>query len=190
MTPEAYLSSMDIHQDYTPLPEIFWSFETGKPIEKCRLCETDLMKPGTNYLIEKAFKKGETIFEHALCLDCYTESHNAMSSESRERIAEYFAAHTDMNARHEQFMEKYGTRHDPWISHCLVKGYPVDEVDEYQLYGFCIDKDLIFSGAPYILCGDVIEEIIELLSPETRGVMADLSQKLFGVDAPQDLLVF
>lgn len=181
---------MDVHHDYIPVPEIFWSFETGKPIDTCRLCECDLMKPGTNYLIEKAFKKGEIIFEHALCLDCYTECNNAMSTDSRERISAYFAESTDMNERQDRLMDKHGTNVDPWISHCMVKGFPIQEVDEYQLYGFCIDKDLVFSGAPYVLCGDVIEEIIDLLSPETLGVMRDLSNKLFGVDAPHDLLVF
>lgn len=181
---------MDVYHDYIPVPEVFWSFETGKPFKQCRICECDLMEKGTNYLIEKAFKKGETIFEHAICLDCYTEYHQSMSAESHQRIQDYFAEHTNMNERQDQYMEKYGTKVDPWISHCMVKGFPTREVDEYQLYGYCIDKDLVFSGAPYVLCGDVIEELIELLSPETLGVMTDLSQKLFGIDAPKDLLVF
>ena len=181
---------MDTHQDYIPVPEVFWSFETGKPIAHCKLCGCDLLKPGTNYLIEKAFKNGETIFEHALCLSCYTQCHESMSEDSRIRIRDYFSARIDMDARQEKNMASYGTKYEKWISHCMVKGFPIREVDEYQLYGFCIDEDLIFSGAPYVICGDVIEEILELLSAETLGVMSDLSQKLFGIDAPRDLLVF
>ena len=181
---------MDMHADYIPVPEVFWSFETEKPIENCKLCNCDLMEVGTNYLIEKAFKKGETIFEHALCLPCYTECNQSMSEDSRLKIRNYFAERVNMDERHKTFMEQHGTHHGKWISHCMVTGFPIREVDEYQLYGFCIDKDLIFSGAPYVLCGDVIEEILELLSAETLGVMTDLSQKLFGIDAPHDLLVF
>jgi hypothetical protein len=181
---------MDVHHDYIPIPEIFWSFETGKPITSCKLCGCDLMQPGTNYLVEKAFKMGETIFEHALCLDCYTECNQSMSEDSRLRIRDYFAERIDVDGRQEELLNAHGTNHEKWISHCMVKGFPVREVDEYQLYGFCIDKDLIFSGAPYVLCGDVIEEILELLSAETLGVMSDLSRKLFGIDVPHDLLVF
>ncbi|MDF7826151.1 hypothetical protein P4B35_19120 [Pontiellaceae bacterium B12227] len=181
---------MDLHHDYIAVPEVFWSFETGKPISHCKLCDCDLMEPGTNYLIEKAFKNGETIFEHALCLSCYTESHQSMSEDSREKIRDYFAEHVNMDERQNIFMEQYGTEHEKWIDHCMVKGFPVREIEEYQLYGFCIDKDLVFSGAPYVLCGDVIEEIMELLSAETLGTMNALSQKLFGVDAPHDLLMF
>lgn len=178
-----------MHQDFLPIPDIFWSFETGKPIDHCKLCGRDLLEPGTNYLIEKAFKNAETIFEHALCLPCYTECHASMSEDSRTRIRDYFTERVDMDARQENFLASYGTKHEKWISHCMVKGYPIREIDEYQIYGFCIDKDLIFSGAPYMICGDVIEEILELLSAETLGVMSDLSQKLFGTDVPHDLLV-
>lgn len=178
-----------MHEDYIPIPEIFWSFETGKPIRHCKLCGCDLQEPGTNYFIEKAFKNGETIFEHALCFSCYTACQESMSEDSRLRIRDYFAERVDMDARQEKYMASFGTDSEKWISHCMVKGFPIREVDEYQLYGFCIDKDLIFSGAPYAICGDVIEEILELLSAETLGVMYDLSQKLFGIDAPKDLLV-
>lgn len=159
-------------------------------MENCKICNQDLMETGTNYMIEKAFKKGETIFEHALCLKCYTEYHEAMSEESRLKIRTYFDERANIDERHKNFMEWHGTKHEKWISHCMIKGFPIREVDEYQLYGFCIDKDLVFCGAPYVLCGNVIEEIMELLSPETLGVMAELSQKLFGIDAPHDLLVF
>lgn len=180
---------MDEHHDYIPLPEIFWSFETGKPIEHCSLCDRELIIAGTNYLIEKAFLKGETIFEHALCLDCYQKTHESLSEESRERISAYFSEHVDMNQRQDTLMEQHGTDLEKWIGHCMVKGFPVREVEEYQLYGFCTDKNLVFSGAPYILCGEVIDEILDLLSSETLGVMNDLSEKLFGIDAPKDLLV-
>lgn len=180
---------MDLHHDYLPVPEIFWSFETGKPLENCKLCNQDLMEPGTNYLIEKAFKNGETIFEHALCLKCYTECNESMSEDSRLKIRDYFAERANADERQKNLLEQHGTNHEKWISHCMVKGFPIREVEEYQLYGFCIDKDLVFCGAPYVLCGDVIEEILELLSAETLGVMNDLSQKLFGFDVPRELFI-
>lgn len=84
---EAYVLRMDVHHDYIPLPEIFWSFETGQPMEHCSLCGCDLMVPDTNYLIEKAFKNRETVFEHALCLKCYTDAHESLSAARLMRSA-------------------------------------------------------------------------------------------------------
>ncbi len=181
---------MDELGNYIEVPEEFWSFETGKPLAACRLCGKDLMMEGTNYLIEKAFRNDETIFEHAMCLDCYAKCHESMSDESKIRIRDYFAEHVDMKQRDLDLLERHGTDHSKWLGHCMVKGYPLAECGEYQIYGYCIDKDLVFSGAPYALSGEVIEEILELLSPQTLGVMKDLSAKLFGIDAPKDLLVF
>ena len=78
---------------------------------------------------------------------------------------------------------------DPWLDRCLIKGTSVDSLEEYQIYGFCIDRDLVFNGAPYVLSGEVIEDILKLLSPETRGVIDDYSERLFGLDMPQGFVM-
>lgn len=181
---------MQTYHDFIPIPEVFWSFETGKPINRCGLCDRNLMEPGTNYLIEKAFKNGETIFEHALCLQCHTRSVDEMSTESMQRLHAYFAERVDMEKRIAQGVEQFGTDPEKWIAHCMVKGYPIRECEEYQLYGYCIDEDLIFNGAPYILSGEVIDDILELLSSKTLDALGDLSDRLFGFNAPKDLLLF
>jgi len=180
---------MENRPDRIPVPEIFWSFETGRPFSRCRLCGVDLMTHGADYLIEKAFKNGETIFEHAICLPCYMHCQQELSEESRERIAAYFAEHTDMEARQLRFSQAHGTDHEKWIEHCAVKKYPVRECEEHQLYGFCSGDALLFAGAPYILSGEAIEEILDLLSNETLGTLHDLTGRLFGIDAPKDLLI-
>lgn len=176
--------------NYAPIPEVFWSFETGRPFTRCSLCGRDLMEEGTNYLIEKAFREGETLFEHALCLDCHVGCQEEMSEESRRNIRAYFADRVDIESRPMQLQQKAGADSARWLDHCLVKGYPLEECGEYQIYGFCIDRDLIFNGAPYMICGEVIDEILELLSSQTLGVLGDISDRLFGIDAPKDLLVF
>jgi len=181
---------MDIDHVYIPVPETFWSFETGKPIQHCSLCNRDLMEPGTNYLIEKAFRNGETMFEHALCINCHQQCQNELSIKSRERINHYFSERIDLKNRPVQCLEKFGIHSDQWIGHCMVKGYPMQECGEYQIYGFCIDKDLILNGAPYMLSGEVIDEIIDLLSSKTLDAIGDISERLFGIDSPKDLLLF
>jgi len=173
-----------------PVPEIFWSFETGHPLNRCGLCNRDLMEPGTPYLIEKAFKNSETIFEHALCLECHAVTINDMSSESMEQLRRYFSERVDMEKRQAHHLEQFGTDHEKWTAHCMIKGYPVRECGEYQLYGLCIDNNLIFNGAPYILSGEVVDEILERLSSETVEALGNLSDRLFGLDAPKDLLLF
>lgn len=172
-----------------PVPEIFWSFETGKPMRRCSLCHCDLMAEGTQYLIEKAFRDGETMFEHALCLQCHFQCLEEMSEESIDNIQAYFAERVEPGDRPALLLEQYGTDHKRWLGKCMVKGYPVEECGEYQIYAFCSGRDLLFSGAPYMICGEVVDEILELLSSETRGTLADLSDRLFGIDAPNDLLV-
>ena len=181
---------METYGEYIPVPEVFWSFETGRPLNRCKLCGCDLMTKGTNYLIEKAFRGGETIFEHALCIDCHMTCASELSIESRTRIEHYFQEHADFKTRLTHGLEQLGTDPEKWIGHCVVKGYPLRECDEYQLYGFCIDQDLVFTGAPYMLCGEAIEEIMDLLSPETLGAINELTDRLFGIDLPKDVLIF
>ncbi|VGO17497.1 hypothetical protein PDESU_06093 [Pontiella desulfatans] len=181
---------MIVYDDYIPVPEIFWSFETGKPISHCSLCHRELMEPGTNYVIEKAFQDGETLFEHAICLQCHFQCLENLSEESTRRIRSYFAENVDLEHRPAQLLEKFGTRHERWLGHCMVKGYPPEECGEYQIYGFCIDQDLIFNGAPYMISGEAVDEILGLLSSETLGALGDISDRLFGIGSPKDLLVF
>ena len=176
--------------EFIPVPQPFWSFETGRPLDQCKLCGCDLMAEGTNYLIEKAFKNGETIFEHALCLACHAQCIDELSAESLLRIQCFFMERVDLEKRRAQGLEKFGTDHEQWIGHCMLKGYPLRECDEYQLYGFCIDRDLVFNGAPYMICGEAVDEIMGLLSNETLGALGTLSDRLFGIGAPRDLLVF
>lgn len=185
-----YIQCMLEYGNDIPVPEIFWSFETGGPMERCGLCNRDLTLEGTNYLIEKAFREGETMFEHALCLHCHLECVEELSAESLGRIQAYFDEHVDLAKRPARLLEDYGTDPRRWLGHCLVKGYPIDECGEYQIYGFCIGRNLIFNGAPYLLSGEAIEDILGLLSSQTLGTLGEISDRLFGIDAPKDLLVF
>lgn len=181
---------MNPYDDFIEIPELFHSFETGKPIARCGLCDRDLMEPGTRYVIEKAFKNAETVFEHAVCLDCHSGVMEEMSEESTNRINQYFAERVDAEARPDQCREAFENEAQKWVGHCLIKGYPLQECDEYQLYGLCVDRHMVLNGFPYMLSGEVIDEIIELLSEQTLGLLGELSEKLFGIDAPKDLLIF
>ncbi|EDY80581.1 hypothetical protein VDG1235_195 [Verrucomicrobiia bacterium DG1235] len=180
---------MTTYYEFGPIPKDFHSFEKGAPFQHCSLCNADLFKEGTNYLIEKAFRKKETIFEYAMCLDCYSGLQQSLSKKSRELIENYFEEHIDTNTRASTLLDKHGRRSRSWLGHCMIKGTPRWKCEEHQIYGLFIDKDIVFNGLPYMLSGAAIDDILQLLSPETIGSLNDLSDKLFGIDLPQSILV-
>lgn len=180
---------MELIHDFSPIPKIFWSFESGKAFRHCSICDCDLMVRGTNYLIEKAFKKQETIFEYAMCYACYQKLQETLSINSRKLIDHYFDEHVDFEKRRCDLMAKYGRRTDSWINRCMITGRRRSQCDEHQIYGWFIDSDIAFTGMPYMLSGQVIDEILKLLSEETTGVIEDLSNRLFGVGQPQGTLL-
>ena len=180
---------MNIYKDFYPVPEVFWCFETGEMFQRCRMCDIDLMVEGTNYLIEKAFRKKEVIFEYAMCFDCVQQMRETLSAQSRKLIDNYFEEHIDIEERRKTLIEKYGRRTRSWIDKCMIKGTPMAQCEEHQIYGWCIDKDIVFNGLPYMLSGEVMDELLNLLSNETIGVLDDFSEKLFGIDIPQGLFI-
>ncbi|MGE9293575.1 MAG: hypothetical protein ACQKBW_08180, partial [Puniceicoccales bacterium] len=76
--------------DFYPVPKVFYSFETGEAFRSCTLCERDLFATDTRYIIEKAFRKKETIFEYAMCLDCVEREQQNLSINSRKLINHFF----------------------------------------------------------------------------------------------------
>ncbi len=180
---------MQFFYEYIPVPEELWSFETGAPIQSCALCNCDLFTEGKNYLIEKAFKSNEVIFEYAMCTECREKLSGELSEQSKKLIDHYFSEHVDFEQRRLECLEAYGLDYARWVERCLVKDKPRSKCREYQLYAWCIDRDIVFTGMPYMLSSDCIDDILELLSEETLGVINDFSNKVFGVDLPKDLLI-
>jgi hypothetical protein len=180
---------MQQFKEYIPIPEELWSFETGAPMQCCALCDCDLFEPGRNYLVEKAFKGSEVIFEYAMCLDCRDKLQGELSLQSRKLIQNYFEEHVDLEARRMECLKAYGLDYSKWVQQCLVKHKPRSECTEFQVYGWCVDRDLVFTGFPYMLSSDCIDDLLELISEESMGAINDFSEKIFGVDLPKDLLV-
>lgn len=180
---------MHFFEEFVPIPEKFWSFETGKPFTHCSLCGVDLMREGTNYLIEKAFKKKEVLFEYALCWDCREKIMEELSKKSLTLLTNYFNEHVDMDGHREKSLDKQGLSAEDWLSHCLIKGTPITEAEEHHICGQFVDKDIIFSGFPYALSDKAMEDVMALLSDETLGYMNDISDQLFGIDLPQNILI-
>ena len=180
---------MSTYFDTGPIPEEFKSFETGEAFQRCSVCNADLMVEGAHYFIEKAFRKEETVFEYAMCMDCFQKMREQLSVKSRQLIEHYFDEHVDIEARRKTLIEKYGQRARSWISNCMIRHTPFSDCNEYQIYGWFIGKDIVYNGMPYMLSGDVIDELFNLLSSETTGVLDDFSEKLFGIDVPKGVIL-
>ena len=166
---------------YIPIPESFWSFETGRPFTQCLVCAGDLSGDGTQYLVEKAFSHGEVVFEYALCMDCRATLEGELSRQSLKLIGNYFDEHVDVIGRARRLLNDGNGDPKPWLSQCLVKGTPITESTEYQIFGHCDGSDMLFSIFPYAISGEAIEDVVKLLSPQTKGFLDDFTGKYFGV---------
>jgi hypothetical protein len=137
------------------------------------MCEKNLLEEGVQYRIEKAIKKYpdsdaiSTIFEYAICNDCGVQANATLSKESKENIQLYFESHVDMYERREQLLEEKGMDTDEWLSHCAIKGTPLNEAEEYQIYAHCNGSDMLFSYWPMAISSQAIDEVAQLLSNET-----------------------
>lgn len=173
--------------EYIRIPKPFHSFATGKPFKTCITCEKNLLKTGTQYLIEKAIVKypdspaTDVIFEYAMCLECAEKMRQTLSRASVARIDQFFAERTDLVSRREALLQKGEPDLDDWLQTCIVTGKPVTEVTEYQIYAHCNGQDMFYEYAPYMLSGEAIDEIQELLSPETKEVLDDFIDDYFGL---------
>jgi hypothetical protein len=176
-------------REENPIPKTFWSFETSESFKTCTLCSKDLTEEGSQYLIEKVYKKAEVIFEYAMCLDCREKTMKDLSKKSLNRIAHYFDEYVDMEERSKQLAEADKSSLDAWISHCMIKRTPIKDSPGYHICGNFSGLSLVRDISPYALSHEAMEDIMNLLSPETLGTFNDLSDKLFGIDMPNNILI-
>jgi hypothetical protein len=176
-----------------PIPEAFWSTETGTPFSHCVECHQDLSRPGTPYLIEKAYRGSEPILEFAICLPCVLKAQKQLSALSRQRIEEYFLENAHLAERQECLAGGHQPDLSAWLDKCLFKDTPIQPGEEYQIYAQCDGGLLFFSHHPYAVGHLALEELSELLSAETKGFFDDFVGRHFGIpdgiDLPKPMLV-
>lgn len=178
-----------------PIPEAFYSSETGAPFQTCIDCGQSLLGGETQYLIEKAvrrfrpFESRDVVFEYALCLDCYEQVHAALSEESCARIEAFFAEHVDVGERARMLLHHLEgdveTDTWPWLDHCVVTGKPVDELDEYQLVCHCMGASAVLTHVPCLISGAAIDHLAALLSSETLDELGRFRDRI--TDLPPEL---
>lgn len=179
----------DTHQfpPLAPLPRAFGSHETGEPFERCLECNQFLLEPGTEYVIEKAFRSyrdfniSDTVFEYAICMNCAEEMTNSLSKDSLSSLESYFAKNIRLGERISWAMKDPLPDPGIWLSSCAIKGTPVEELSEYQIVGHCNGNQLILSIFPYLIGGEALDEMAALLSNKTLDTLDDFGGRHFGL---------
>ncbi len=166
----------------TEIPKQFRSYETGEKFDKCLMCGKELLKSDADYVIEKAIKRypkldsQDVVFEYAMCFDCVEKTQEELSEESFSRIMEYFGSNADIFSRMNLLADE-NPKFENWISKCAIKGTPVKEMEEYVIDAHCKGDRLLLSALPYMIGGEAMDEIGELLSNKTTdfldGFMGD-----------------
>ncbi len=170
----------------TDIPDIFLPYGQKEPFAHCINCHCDLLQDDVEYIVEKVVRRyqrlntSDVIFEYAICLQCAETMRKELSTESLQNVQLFMEKSNLINSRQKLIQESNWNIHD-WLSRCAVSGEDIEKQDEYQIYGHCRGRQLIFSAMPYMISGRVMEEISELLSPKTKGELDRFMDDNFGI---------
>ncbi len=166
------------------IPKEFYSFETEQPFDRCIECEKYLLDEDTEYIIEKAVKSYEgysakdVVFDYALCMDCAERMRNDISQDSWKQMMKYFQENMDLQHR----IEQYGRSPEAGLQSCMIKKRSINDCNEYQIYAHCKGGKLNMENPPYMISGEVMEELLPLLSDKTIDEMNGFMNKHFSPD--------
>lgn len=167
------------------IPEEFHSFDSKSKFERCIECDKYLLEDDVDYFIEKAIKKydgfsaQDVIFEYAICLTCAEHMRTKMSTESLQKLESYFMQNMDVFKRMDLLeTENIGT--NAWYEECIISGKKMEMINEYQLFAQCRGDKMILGHMPYMVSGEILEKVAELLSPETKDELDNFSKRHFG----------
>ena len=184
------MSSPETHiiKEYIKIPKLFYSTETEKPFSHCISCDKYLLQSQSPYVIEKAikqypeYKTTDVIFEYAMCMDCYLNINESLSTESKTSIEKYFIENVDLNERRKSLIKNQDLSIEKWTSSCIIKGTPIKELTEYQIACQCDGEYLLFTNMPFIIGNLALDEMMQLLSNKTIGEIRGFYDKFFSPD--------
>jgi len=174
-------------QEGLPIPLVFMNSDTKGPMTHCIQCDYDVMRSDRFYMIEKVFKRYpamdrvEVLFEYAICSHCYEKMKDGLSAESMTNLSKYMFENTDFQAMSTR-IEEHPDDPEKWLSHCMIKGTPKEEMSEFQM-GACFKGDRLVTNfmPPFMIGNLAMEEMNGLLSKETKDEMDGFMDDNFGV---------
>lgn len=167
------------------IPKEFYSFQTKQPFERCIECDRFLLDGETEYLIEKAVRTYEgydatdVVFDYAICMNCAEDLRKEISSESWSHIMSYFQENMDVEKRLRMMEEEKPSNN---LQSCMIKGTSASDCKEYQIYAHCKGTHLNMENPPYLISGEVMDELLPLLSDKTIDEMNGFFNKHFSPD--------
>lgn len=178
---------MPIKAEDLKIPRIFHSDAEDKPFDKCIDCNKYLLKGNQEYIIEKAFKKyidyeaDDTIFEYAICLDCAEKLFMSFSEPSRKAIEEYFEEHVKIEEQLTELARAESFEINDHINKCMIKGLPIEDLQEYQLVCYCRGNKISMIRPPYMISGEAADEVMQLLSNATIDILNGFTDEFLGL---------
>lgn len=177
------------NKDYQiEIPKRFYNDAEGKPFENCKVCGKYLLNEGTPYMVEKAFKNYEgydfysTLFEYAICADCYTNLQKGMSQESMQNLQQYYMRIFQEKGGQPITINLSDFEMDKWLSKCFFTDEPVSKMKEYQAVAQFNGSKMVLNTPPMIVGETAMEEMSDLLSDKTIDEMNGFRDRFFGPD--------
>lgn len=181
------------------IPKEFYSSKSKQPIEKCVMCEKEVLTDHEPYIIEKAFKNNEItketelIFEYALCTDCQQNTTSELSKESLNNIKMYYDLYVNFEERQAKLQDIDNFKLEDWINKCIVTGKPLSEYKEFQYGGLFLRNQLLLANIPFAVGEKAINEMQELISKKTRDYLDGFKDKIIPPEVrdkiPDDFLI-
>ena len=141
-------------QELPPIPEELYSDYEERPFRCCTRCGETLEHFEDGYKISKVIKRGEVIFEYALCFPCLERMMEESSEESQERLMQF---------QNERLREEVDNTRE-----CALCDHTRDtlEVPEFALVAGCVGHGVLES---HMVCIHCMDEMSELVSEKTRN---------------------
>jgi len=134
----------------------------------------------TYYYVERALRRGEPLFEYALCEDCVYSLQDDISDESVQTITNYWLRHYDLDRR--TALRSDGKSALPLLGECVFTQRPTEEIEEYQVWAWMRGGRLsVDDFAPALCSTTAIEQVTELLSQKTRERLDDFVRDRLGL---------
>ena len=145
---------MDSLPQSNDIPKELYSDYEERPFCNCTRCGETLADFTEGYQIAKVFKRGETIFEYALCAACHSGMVDEFSAETKESLETFYANNMTPGLG---------------LQTCGICGVDREhgDVKEFTLAAVCRQAHLMDS---LMLCSDCTDRTNELISKKTRDV--------------------
>lgn len=145
---------MDLPDSTDAIPGELYSDYEERPFVCCTRCGETLADFKEGFQLAKVYRRGETIFEYALCFPCHAKMAEEFSEESREAMDRFYSQNLTTGLG---------------LGSCGVCGIDrsLSPNQEFSLGAICNGSRMIEG---LMLCGPCVERANAVISKKTRDV--------------------